>query len=128
MATRNGADPVLVVDPTLPSPPFEQVKNQIAAQRASGELPAGHRLPPVRALAAALGVAPNTVARAYRELEHDGVIETRGRLGSFVTGTAESADRAAAAAAREYAAIVRRLAVDDQRAVALLEQALGDLG
>ena len=59
---------MLAIDPTLPTPPFEQVKDQIVAQRASGELPAGHRLPPVRALAAELGVAPNTVARAYREL------------------------------------------------------------
>ena len=48
----------------------------------------GHRLPTVRALAQELGIANNTVARAYRELEVAGAIETRGRAGSFVTGDA----------------------------------------
>lgn len=117
---------MLVIDPSLPTPPFEQIKAQIVAQRASGELPPGHRLPPVRTLAAELGLAPNTVARAYRELERDGVIETRGRHGSFVTATAQSAEKAAAAAAREYAAIMRRLEIDDNRAVSLLRAALGE--
>ena len=51
---------MLVVDPSLPTPPYEQIKNQIVDQRASGELAANHRLPPVRHLAVELGVAPNT--------------------------------------------------------------------
>ena len=53
----------------------------------SGELDAGTKLPTVRGLAGDLGLAANTVARAYRELEALGVIETRGRAGSVVTGS-----------------------------------------
>lgn len=115
-----------VVDPALPTPPYDQIKQLIVARRASGALPAGHRLPPVRTLAAELGLAPNTVARAYRELERDGAIETRGRAGSFVTGTAASAEKAAAAAARDYAAILRRLGIDEARAITLLRAALAE--
>lgn len=116
---------MLVVDPALPTPPFEQLKQQIADQRLSGELPAGHRLPPVRHLAAELGLAPNTVARAYRELEASGVIETRGRNGSYVTGTRQTADKAAAAAAASYVATVTALGVAPDRAVSLVRGALG---
>ena len=74
------------LDPGSPHPPFEQIKAQISEGRATGALAAGFRLPPVRRLAEELGLAANTVARAYRELESEGVIETRGRAGSFVTG------------------------------------------
>ena len=59
-------------------PPFEQVREQIRAQVESGELEPGFRLPPVRTLAAELDLAANTVARAYKELEALGVVETRG--------------------------------------------------
>ncbi len=114
---------MLSVDPGLPTPPFEQLKGQIAAARASGEFPAGHRLPPVRHLAAELGLAPNTVARAYRELEADGLIETRGRAGSFVTGTDEGRGRALDAAARAYLEQARRLGFDDPAAVAAVSRA-----
>lgn len=116
---------MLTVDPSLPIPPFEQIKRQVVAQRESGALPAHHRLPPVRTLAAQLGLAPNTVARAYRELEQEGVLETRGRHGSFVTGAAQSPDRARTAAARAYVEAVRALGVDDESAVALVRDALG---
>lgn len=115
---------MLVVDPSLPAPPYEQLKQQIADARASGALPAHHRLPPVRQLAAELGLAPNTVARAYRELEASGVIETRGRAGSFVTGTAESAQRAGAVAARDYVALVHELGLSTADALRLVREAL----
>lgn len=114
----------LVVDPGLPTPPFEQIKAGIEAHRASGAFPAQHRLPTVRDLANQLGVAPNTVARAYRELEASGVIETRGRLGSYVTSTAQSARKEAAAAARDYLARVRALGLSDADAVDALRHAV----
>lgn len=118
---------MLSVDPELPLPPFEQIKAQIVERRASGEYPANHRLPPVRQLAAELGVAPNTVARAYRELEASGVIETRGRLGSFVVGTAQSARKQARAAAIDFLAQVRALGLTGQDAAdALAEVLRGD--
>lgn len=115
---------MLIVDPGLPTPPYEQVKKQIIEQRTSGELPANHRLPPVRHLAAELGVAPNTVARAYRELEAAGILETRGRLGSFIVGTDASARREGAAAARDYLSRIRALGLADSEAVRLLGEAL----
>ena len=116
---------MLVVDPSLPTPPYEQIKNQIVDQRASGELAANHRLPPVRHLAVELGVAPNTVARAYRELEASGIIETRGRLGSFVVGTDASARAEAAVAARDYLGRIRALGLTEADALLVLREALG---
>ncbi|MGV9905342.1 GntR family transcriptional regulator, partial [Streptomyces sp. NPDC003388] len=66
------------------APPYEQVRAQISEQARSGALPVGYRLPTVRGLAESLGLAVNTVAKAYRALEGDGVIETRGRNGTVV--------------------------------------------
>jgi DNA-binding transcriptional MocR family regulator len=62
------------IDPDAATPPYEQIRVQVADQARSGTLPAGTRLPTVRRLADDLGVAPGTVARAYRELETDRVI------------------------------------------------------
>ena len=117
----------LAVDPALPTPPYEQIKNQIIEQRSSGELPANHRLPPVRQLAVDLGVAPNTVARAYRELEADGVLQTRGRLGTFVAGTEASARREGAAAARDYLGRIRTLGLPESDAAHLLDEVRGEV-
>lgn len=115
--------PDLVVDAGAATPPYDQLRAQVAAQVASGERSPGERLPTVRGLANELGLAVNTVARAYKELEQDGVIETRGRAGSFVTG--DRRDGAARAAAAEYAARVRALGVADTEALALVRRALG---
>lgn len=71
-------------DPGSPDSPFEQLRAQIAARAGDGRLPPGTRLPTVRGLAAELGLAANTVARAYRELEADGVVQTRGRAGTVI--------------------------------------------
>lgn len=75
---------MIYLDPALSIPPYEQLKNQIMAARDSEEFPSGYRLPPVRRLALELGVAPGTVARAYKDLEREGVVETRGRLGTYL--------------------------------------------
>lgn len=74
----------LVIDPHAQYPPFEQLRRQLIQQIASGELPEGTKLPPVRRLAADLALAPNTVARAYRELEAEGYLITKGRNGTVV--------------------------------------------
>lgn len=114
---------MIVIDPASAVPPYEQIRGQITEARASGELVAGHRLPPVRHLAAELGLAPNTVARAYRELEASGVIETRGRGGSFVTGsTARLAEGERAAC--DYVAAVRGLGIAPELALSLVRSAL----
>ncbi|MGP3928254.1 GntR family transcriptional regulator [Streptomyces sp. 8N616] len=104
--------------------PYEQVRAQIADQARSGALPVGYRLPTVRGLAEQLGLAANTVAKAYRALESDGVIETRGRNGTFVAPAGDAAEREAAAAAAAYAQRVHRLGLDHASARAAVEDAL----
>lgn len=74
------------LDPHDKAPPFEQIKAAIIGLVAAGELPEGFRMPPIRQLAGDLGVAPNTVARAYRELESDGFVRSRGRRGTTIVG------------------------------------------
>ena len=76
----------IAVDVTSPTPPFEQIRSQIAGHVGSGLLTEGARLPTIRALAADLGVAPGTVARAYTELEAAGLVASRRRTGTVVTG------------------------------------------
>ena len=76
----------LIIDPASGVAPFEQVRSQLAEAIHTGTLKPQDQLPTVRKLAADLGLAANTVARAYRELELIGIIETRGRNGTFVTG------------------------------------------
>ncbi|CAL9381503.1 MULTISPECIES: GntR family transcriptional regulator [Streptomyces] len=115
----------LAVDPDAPTAPYEQVRAQIAEQARGGGLPVGHRLPTVRGLAEELGLAANTVAKAYRALEADGVIETRGRHGSFIAATGDTAAREAATAARAYAQRARRLGLDRAAALAAAEEAIG---
>lgn len=75
---------IVRIDGASPVPPYRQLVDQLLALIAGGTLPVGQRLPPVRQLAADLGLANGTVARAYRLLEEAGVLETRGRRGTFV--------------------------------------------
>lgn len=82
------------LDPGSAVPVAEQIQVQVVDLVTSGALPAGRRLPPVRTLAVALGVAPGTVAKAYRGLEQEGFVETAGRHGTVV------ADQQVAATAR----------------------------
>jgi DNA-binding transcriptional regulator YhcF (GntR family) len=105
-----------------PVPPFDQLKQQVRDAVESGRLVAGDKLPTVRGLAERVGLAPNTVARAYRELEAEGVLDTRGRSGTFVSaGGTDSAARAAAAA---YVARTRALGIPDAEARRLVERTL----
>lgn len=104
--------------------PYEQVRAQISEQARAGALPVGYRLPTVRGLAEELGLAANTVAKAYRALESDGVIETRGRNGTFVAAAGSAAEREAASAAQAYADRVRRLGLSEAAALAAARDAL----
>jgi DNA-binding transcriptional regulator YhcF (GntR family) len=113
---------MITVDPAASAPPYEQIRSQIAAQVERRDLMPGDRLPTVRRLAQELGVATNTVARAYRELEQSGVIETRGRAGSFVTGA--GVEREARAAAAAYVAQVRALGLNTDESLALVRRLL----
>jgi GntR family transcriptional regulator len=80
----------ITVDLTDPVPPFEQIRRQLSSLIAVGVLEPGSRLPTVRSLAADLGIAAGTVARAYKELEQQGLIESRRRNGTVVVGSGKA--------------------------------------
>src|SRR6059058_2378365 len=73
------------VSPTDGVPIYLQIVNQVKYLVASGRLAPGEELPPIRTLAERLLINPNTVARAYRELEAAGVVEKRKTAGTFVS-------------------------------------------
>jgi len=78
---------ILRIDPQSPVPPYEQIRAQVSTMVQTGVLADGARLPSIRQLAKDLGLASGTVARAYRELETEGTVVTRGRHGTVVTAT-----------------------------------------
>lgn len=105
-------------------PPYEQLRAAVIEQVRAGTLTAGTKIPTVRALAADLRIAPNTVARAYRELEADGILETRGRQGSFIASSGDPTRDIAGRAAVEYVATIRRLGLPDSDAVEFVQRVL----
>jgi DNA-binding transcriptional regulator YhcF (GntR family) len=104
---RHGDRMDITVDPVGITPPYEQVRAQIEALIRAGELAKGTRLPTVRQLSLDLGLAVNTVARAYKELEADRLVETRGRNGTFVLASRSQVDDEAT---RQAAAVLARTA------------------
>lgn len=102
-------------------PPYEQIRSQIAAQIEEGRLVSGERLPSIRALAEALGVAPGTTARAYAHLEAAGLVESRARHGTRVVGP-ESARTAVAERAQDFIAAARQAGLDQAGAAAIIEK------
>lgn len=115
----------LSIDPTSAVAPYEQLHGAIVASVRDGRLAPGAKLPTVRGLAEDLGLAVNTVAKAYKALEADAVIEGRGRNGTFVAEHGDAAERALQSAASEYAALAARLGVQASDAVAIVRTALG---
>ena len=112
------------IDGSSSVPPFEQLRLQILDGANDGRLPVGTRLPPVRALAAHLGLAVNTVARAYRELEQADVVRTRSRAGTVVAASADNGRQRVAEAARVYADTARANGVPDDQALGFVETLL----
>lgn len=117
--------PELRVDPVASPAPFEQLRQQLAEQIRGGGIAPGERLPTVRRLADDLGLAVNTVARAYRELEAEGLVETRGRNGTVVSWSPDSGTRELEQAAAAFAARARSLGVAPEAARLLIDRALG---
>jgi DNA-binding transcriptional regulator YhcF (GntR family) len=120
---------IVELDDASPVPPYEQIRAQVAAMIGSGALPPGTRLPPIRQLAGDLGLAVNTVARAYRELEAGKLVTSRVRTGTVVADRAprEPDERTAAdtrrlltEAVRSFAATTRRLGIADHDALAAI--------
>jgi len=116
---------IVALDPGSSMPPFEQVRAQLQAAIEAGRVSPEEQLPTVRRLAAELGLAANTVARAYRELEAAGVVETRGRHGTFVAGSPPETRQAAVRATRDFTAAMRRLGVGPHEILAILRRELG---
>jgi DNA-binding transcriptional regulator YhcF (GntR family) len=112
------------LDPGSATPPYEQVRAQLAERINDGSLAVGSKLPTVRALATELGIAPNTIARAYRELEETGLLETRGRAGTFVGASGDESRERARRAASEYAATVHGLGIGADEAIAIVTAAV----
>lgn len=104
-------------------PPYEQIRTQLRDQITNGELLAGTRLPTVRRLAADLGVAANTVGRAYKELEAAGLVETRRRGGTVVGHGTDELRAHAHADALEFAARMRERGLGLDETVALIRAA-----
>lgn len=90
------------VDTASPVPVYEQLIECVTNGIASGALETGDRIPPVRSLATELGLAAGTVAKAYRTMEASGVIETRGRKGTFIAQSSDDRHAAACRAATDY--------------------------
>jgi GntR family transcriptional regulator len=121
---------IFSIDPRSGVPIYLQLIEQIKRAVALGTLEASEQLPTVKALAIQLTVNPNTVARAYRELERDGVIETSPGRGSFVRADAggeksrRAADDIAADLIAEAVRQARALGLERPGVTALVERAL----
>jgi GntR family transcriptional regulator len=74
------------VDSRSVVPPYLQIVQQVRQALRMGVLDVGDKLPTVREVVAATAVNPNTVLKAYRDLERDGLVEPRAGLGTFVVG------------------------------------------
>ncbi|GGF36327.1 GntR family transcriptional regulator [Subtercola lobariae] len=117
---------VVRVDALSRTPASEQLRVQVLGAVQRGDLVAGAQLPPVRQLADELHLAPNTVAKVYRELERDEVVVTRGRNGTSIAPTGVGPERQAQLAALEYAGRVRELGIHSARALEIVAEALGE--
>jgi GntR family transcriptional regulator len=123
---------IIAVDPAGATPPYEQIRLQIATMIDAGTLPVGTQLPTIRQLAGDLAIAPGTVARAYTELERAGFVTSRRRGGTVVAARAKPSEEAIVAqldeAARTYAMAAYRLGVGGSAAVKALRDQLDALG
>jgi len=117
---------ILTVDPRSGVPIYLQIIEQVKRSVALGLLAPGEQLPTVKQLALDLTVNPNTVARAYRDLEHDAIIETASGRGSFVrlNGTAAAAS---IGAGRDVARVSIDSAVRDAKSLGLARTEISQL-
>ena len=120
---------LLIVDTGNPTPPYEQLRRQLAELIQSAALTPGDRLPPLRQLAADLGLAVGTVARAYRELESAGLVSSRRGGGTRVSATVPSLSdserqRLLHNHARAFVQQAALLGADQQQILRAISQAL----
>ncbi len=113
------------LDPRTGVAPYRQLVDQIRQAVSLGLLRAGDRLPSVRQVVTQITINPNTVHRAYRDLEHEGVVEGRPGLGTFVIGTPSSPPSSEVRVAllgdlRSWVTSARRAGLDDEAIAALV--------
>lgn len=115
----------LTIDHTGSTPPYAQLREALITKIVEGSLAAGTKLPPVRALATHLGLAANTVARSYKELEAQGFVQTLGRNGTLVAPRLDDASRQLRARelTSEYIAAMRAIGVSKPELQSYLEGA-----
>lgn len=116
----------ITVDLRSAVPPYEQIRSQISFLVAVGALATGTRLPTVRSLAADLGIAAGTVARAYKELEAAGVVEARRRGGTVVAGPPQGSSGTHGRVPETVTAAVERY-IEAGREARLTDEVLLDL-
>ncbi len=116
------------LDPAARSPLYRQLADKLSASILEGSLAAGSRLPSVREMAMELRINPNTVARAYREVEHAGLVSTQAGKGVFVAealaGDSTPAVRSDGLllAADHLLSVARAHAVTLEQVIAVLKQ------
>ncbi|WP_449278971.1 GntR family transcriptional regulator [Leucobacter sp. GX24907] len=106
------------------TPPKHQLHRWVIEGVAAGRLKPGQKLPTIRALAERLGLAVNTVAGAYRSLEEAGVVEGRGRSGTFIAFDDDPLEAQAQEIAAEAARRLRALGITQDRAMQILRDAV----
>lgn len=115
---------IITIDETTKQPPYDQIRTTITTAIAAGELVKGTRLPSIRQLAGDLGLANNTVARAYRELENQGLVRSLGRRGTTVVGLpGDVTDHTARQLAKRFVNDANKLGFDTPTILALVAQA-----
>lgn len=117
----------ITVDSTSATAPYQQVREQILNAISEGKLAPGVKLPSVRALAEKLGLATNTVAKAYKELEAQGAVVTRGRHGTIVQASQDRGVQEVTDAAADLARICQTWNVAEETAIQYLRAAFSSL-
>ena len=117
----------ITVDSTSATAPYQQVREQILNAISEGKLAPGVKLPSVRALAEKLGLATNTVAKAYKELEAQGAVVTRGRHGTIVQASQDRGVQEVTDAAADLARICQTWNVAEETAIRYLRAAFSSL-
>jgi len=132
-APPQGQGTSLRIELSSPVPAYEQLRSQLTGMIETGVLAPGDRLPAVRQLAADLGLAGGTIARAYRELDRAGLVQGYGRRGTLIRprptqdAAAQAQQEELAAAADELAATARSQDLSDDAALSALRAALARL-
>jgi GntR family transcriptional regulator len=119
------------IDPRSGVAPYRQLVQQVRHALRLGMLEAGDQLPTVKEVVAQVAINPNTVLKAYRELEHEGLVEGRPGLGTFVTrslaGSTVGAHKALRADLVRWLTKARRAGLDDDSITALFETTFRDV-